>query len=82
MTNQEKLNYTSERDGYFIEGIAHDSDGSEIRLEGGEAIFLSDALACIDDEDIAIHYGQIWDNVQHMTSFIENLRNRYIQENL
>jgi len=34
------------------------------------------------NEDIAIHYGQIWDNVKHMTGFVEDLRNRYIKENL
>ena len=34
----------------------------------------------MSDREIVEYYGQIWDNVKHMKSFIKELRNRYKKE--
>jgi hypothetical protein len=34
----------------------------------------------MSDREIVEYYGQIWDNVKHMKSFIKELRNRYRKE--
>ena len=33
------------------------------------------------DREIIEHYGQIWDNVKHMKSYVRTLRERYNREN-
>ena len=32
------------------------------------------------DKEIIQYYGQIWDNVKHMTEFVKALREQYFKE--
>jgi len=35
----------------------------------------------MSDKEIVQYYGQIWENVKHMKSYIKELRERYKKEN-
>lgn len=35
----------------------------------------------ITNKDIAEYYGQIYDNIKHMTKYLEKLRDSYEKEN-
>ena len=37
-------------------------------------------IGCMTDKEIVEYYGQIWGNVKHLKSYIEGLRQRYINE--
>jgi len=37
-------------------------------------------ISYMTDKEIVQYYGQIWGNVKHIKSYVEELRQRYINE--
>tara|TARA_R100001530_G_scaffold80344_1_gene56081 strand:+ start:1405 stop:1686 length:282 start_codon:yes stop_codon:yes gene_type:complete len=57
-------------------GLRWDLDNDNIQIFDAQDKQESD----MSDKEIVQYYGQIWENVKHMKSYVKELKQRYIKE--
>ena len=68
-----------DRLGGFMASLGLDKIDEKMLIE--VKTFLEELSELPSDQEIVESYGQIWDNVKHMTRMIVSLKERYIEEN-